>query len=176
MSRDRQWCLFKRQAPDSFKFDLVHKEKDAHTRIIWGCSWAHDDSFFVTVSREKHDSVKLWTGVNQTSASPGQYVAKVPDSKAPSATAVSFFPSKIDGNYAFVVGLESGAIQAWLTNTDPAAAWTLMFSFPDYWAHAQAVRRIKFNVTKADSREEKYTIATCSNDHSVRVFEIIKQK
>lgn len=61
-SRDRQWCLFKREAADSFNFSLVKKVKDAHSRIIWGISWSHDDHFFATCSREKQKSVKVWYG------------------------------------------------------------------------------------------------------------------
>lgn len=124
----------------------------------------------MTISREKHDSIKLWTGVTATESKPGTLVAKVPDSKAPSATAVRFFPDKINEKYAFVVGLESGAVQAWVINTE--ASWTLMFTIPDYWAHAQAVRRIKFNLAQSQD-QQKYTVATCANDHSVRVFEIL---
>ena len=36
--------------------------KDAHTRIIWGISWSHDDAFYATASREKLKSVKVWKG------------------------------------------------------------------------------------------------------------------
>lgn len=166
VSRDRQWTLFKRQSPYSFKFDLLRKEKDAHTRIIWGCSWSHEDAFFLTISREKHDSIKLWTGVTHSQV--GDFVAKVPDSQAPSATAVRFFPSKLRDSYAFMVGLESGVIQAWVIKVNQA--WSLMFKLPSYWSHAQAVRRIKFNLKK--SYEGHFTVATCSNDNSVRIFEL----
>lgn len=133
VSRDRQWTLFKRQAPDSFKFDLLRKEKDAHTRIIWGCSWSHDDAFFLTVSREKHESIKLWSGVTADGKA-GELVSKVPDSQAPSATAVRFFPDKLQGSYAFIVGLESGALQVWSVNN--GQPWSLNLTLPSYWAHA----------------------------------------
>ena len=51
-SRDRQWCLFQRK-PDSLEFSLIKKMKDAHSRIIWGIAWSHDDQLFATASREK---------------------------------------------------------------------------------------------------------------------------
>jgi elongator complex protein 2 len=52
-SRDRSWALFKRSAPDELQFIMVKKLKDAHSRIIWGISWSHDDALFATASREK---------------------------------------------------------------------------------------------------------------------------
>ena len=51
-SRDRQWCLFRR-VESSMNFELLKKFKDAHSRIIWGISWSHDDHLFATGSREK---------------------------------------------------------------------------------------------------------------------------
>lgn len=37
--------------------------KEAHTRIIWGISWSHDDKLFASASREKNKSVKIWAGI-----------------------------------------------------------------------------------------------------------------
>lgn len=68
---------------------MIRKEKDAHSRIIWGCSWSHDDAFFTTVSREKHSSIKLWKGLESNGDQKiGDFISEVPDSLAPSATAV----------------------------------------------------------------------------------------
>jgi len=49
--RDRILALFKRV--DQFKFEIVTKLKDAHSRIIWGISWSHYDAFYASASREK---------------------------------------------------------------------------------------------------------------------------
>ena len=38
------------------------RQDDAHSRIIWGVSWSHDDALFATASREKQKSVKFWAG------------------------------------------------------------------------------------------------------------------
>ena len=65
-SRDRSWALFKRTKPDDLQFSLFKKVKDAHSRIIWGVSWSHDDAYFATASREKQKSVKVWQGITAT--------------------------------------------------------------------------------------------------------------
>ena len=86
-SRDRQWALFERSEDPAtpFKFDLLKLEKDAHSRIIWGISWSHDDALFATASREKQHSVKVWNGVGDKI---GTLHSELPNSQAPSATAV----------------------------------------------------------------------------------------
>ena len=43
-------------------FKLQHREKDAHSRIIWGLNWCVDDALFATASRENKKSVKVWHG------------------------------------------------------------------------------------------------------------------
>jgi elongator complex protein 2 len=60
--KDRLWAIFARSKENKFEFKLTTKLANAHTRIIWGISWAHDDSMFATASREKQSSVKFWTG------------------------------------------------------------------------------------------------------------------
>lgn len=34
----------------------------SHSRIVWDCAWAPDDSYFVTVSRDKQ--IKIWTALS----------------------------------------------------------------------------------------------------------------
>lgn len=111
--------------------------KDAHTRIIWGITWSHDDAFFATASREKLKSVKVWKG---TMDDIGTLSSELPEQN--SATAIRFFPRLLKESYAIVVGLESGDMNFWSNNN--GKEWTKIYSIPEPYAHCSAVRRVKF--------------------------------
>jgi elongator complex protein 2 len=96
----------------------VTKLKDAHSRIIWGISWSHDDAFYASASREKQKSIKVWSGVEKAAeefevGKVGELYSELPSGKAPSATAIQFFPTKLQGKYAIATGLETGQILVW---------------------------------------------------------------
>jgi len=169
-SRDRQWSLFKRQEPDSFQFSLCMKEKDAHSRIIWGISWSHDDQLFATASREKNNSVKFWNGLVEDQSSIGKLHSDIP-SEVPSATAVRFLPNFVKKTYSVMVGLETGELSIWSMQKD-TTTWNRILVLPLYLSHNSSVRRIKFN-QRLSSDEQGYTVATCANDHTVRLFKIM---
>mmetsp|Transcript_39617 Transcript_39617/g.60622 ORF Transcript_39617/g.60622 Transcript_39617/m.60622 type:complete len:149 (-) Transcript_39617:274-720(-) len=86
VTRDRQVLLFKRRG-DSYEFDLLKKVKDAHSRVVWSLSWAHDDALFATSSRENKRSVKVWHGLN-SSAEAGSPHSELPVEQVPNATSV----------------------------------------------------------------------------------------
>jgi hypothetical protein len=53
-----------------------------------------------------------------------------------------------------------------------APLWTLASTFSPYISHGLTVRRIKCGkVTERDGKKV-FAVATCGNDHTVRVFEI----
>lgn len=94
---------------DETKFQLLQKVKEAHSRIIWGISWAHDSSLFATCSRENKDSVKVWCGpVDESTV--GTLHSSFPDKSVPAATAIAFFPRR---NYTLLIGQESGELTIW---------------------------------------------------------------
>ena len=169
-SRDRSWALFKRNGPDDLQFTLYKKQKDAHSRIIWGINWSHDDVFFATASREKQKSVKVWQGISPDK-SIGELYSELPEEN-PSATAVRFFPNLIqkDNAYGLIVGLETGDMNIW-SHLLSDKSWTKFYSIPCYLTHCLAVRRIKFNTRYShEAGKDSYMIASCSDDHSVRLF------
>ena len=146
---------------------MFKKLKDAHSRIIWGISWSHDDALFATASREKHKSVKVWQGTG-TLDQIGELYNELPEEN-PSATAIRFFPSQLKGAYALIVGLETGDLLIWSHNKE-SNTWMKLYQVPNFYTHCAAVRRIKFN--KRYSHENDYVVATCGDDHSVRLFSL----
>lgn len=64
VSRDRSWCAFTRGTDG--KYRTTASRDKAHARILWGCSWTHDDKYFVTASRDK--TAKIWSRENWTQA------------------------------------------------------------------------------------------------------------
>ena len=89
VSRDRLWSLSKRMEGDeNTPYHPVAKNK-AHARIIWDCSWSHDDTMFATGSRDK--TVKIWVQQDETWGC----VATIKCAEA--VTALEFAPAKLDG-------------------------------------------------------------------------------
>ena len=87
----------------------------------------------------------------------------------PSATAIRFFPSLVKGNYALIVGLESGDLLLW--NYDSLAkVWSKLYQVNQYLTHCATVRRIKFNLRYSKPEQEEYVVASCGADHSVRLL------
>ena len=144
-SRDRQWCLFKRESMESLSFSLVKKEKDAHSRIIWGISWSHDDQLFATCSREKQKAVKVWHAPTSEGQDVGTLHSELPANAASASTAISFFPNLVNEAYHLMVGLESGALMVWRL-TDDTKSWTKLIDVASYYAHTLSVKRIRFNL------------------------------
>ena len=169
-TRDRQVLLFKRADATSFAFSLHKRLKEAHTRIIWALSWSHDDAYFATASRENKKSVKIWNGISGDENSISELSSEIPAGKVPCATSLQFFPEKVlDGSYALMIGLESGAMSIWIQRQE---GWVSAYTFPSFLTHGLTVRRIRFGRTEAREDKKQYTVATCGNDHTVRIFGI----
>ena len=174
-SRDRQWCLFKRQE-GTLNFELMKKFKDAHSRIIWGISWSHDDRFFATGSREKQKGVKVWHGP-AANEQVGTLASELPQNAVASTTALSFFPCSTrahGGEYSLLVGLESGALMIWTLTDDGGdmPTWRKMTEVASYYGHTLSVKRILFNLRATQESDKTYQVATCGSDQTVRIFRI----
>jgi hypothetical protein len=75
------------------------------------------------------------------------------------------------GDYGLVVGLETGEITLWKSPFS-LPKWTCLHKLHDYFAHGLTVRRIKFGRVVEEEGLQKFTMATCGNDHTVRIFSI----
>lgn len=165
--------MFERKSPDSFEFNLFKRVKEGHSRTIWAVSWSHDDHLIATASRENKKSIKIWTGLSDSGPKEGilEQHSLLPADTVPSSTSIQFFPDLVGGTYSLFVGLESGSMSIWALN---GQEWNMKFKFADFMTHGLAVRRIKFAAMQTEKDEQegrnKYMVATCGDDHTVRLF------
>ncbi|KAF9908681.1 Elongator subunit elp2 [Linnemannia zychae] len=176
ISRDRLWSLFERvedpEAIDPYK--LVASNK-GHARILWDCSWSHDDSMFATGSRDK--SIKIWKSASPTSAagSPWSAIATI---KLPEAvTAVEFAPalqSREEGKegkeHVLAAGLEDGRIFLFKCSAEAPEVWTPLGEVPRELTHVGTVNGLAWRLTPGENPH--WQLASCGVDHSVRLFNI----
>lgn len=160
VSRDRSWCVYKRNDTGT-SYEMFQIEKEAHGRIIWGCSWSHDDSLFITGSRDK--SIQLW---KKNVGDQTNFTLAARKELKDSVTAVNFLPILLKDSYAFLVGYESGEIELMSYSNGEIK---LMHTFHKFISHGSSVTRIKSIVNNSFNG---VLVGTCSEDHSVRIFEI----
>lgn len=185
VSRDRSWKLFKRQLETNnndsnpyFKnVRSISSKNGYHTRIIWSCDWSHDDKFFVTTSRDKRACI--WYGIDKEDAEDKPVHAQ--NDQKPylelesSITTSSFAPGFTANNqYLLAFGLETGKIEFYTWSPDSGFA---KFGQVDKkFSHHLAVKRLSFrkivNEPSDDTKKRSFCLASCSDDHSVRLFDI----
>jgi len=160
VSRDRQWSIF---AEKEGKYVMEKAMPKAHARILWGCSWTHDDSFFATSSRDK--TTKVWSknGYNLSSTI----------NHANPATAVEFAPSFVrGGQYLMAIGDEEGLVELFLGDGKSFVPYQVVSPHP--FSHAACVRRVRWcSVKQKQENKEKWMLATCAEDHSVRLYSLL---
>ncbi|KAF9925620.1 Elongator subunit elp2 [Linnemannia zychae] len=134
ISRDRLWSLFERvddpDAADPYK--LVASNK-AHARILWDCSWSHDDAMFATGSRDK--TIKVWKSASPTyeTGAPWNAIATI---KLPEAvTAVEFAPAlpsreNKEKEHVLAAGLEDGRIFLFRSSAAQPETWVPLGEIP----------------------------------------------
>jgi elongator complex protein 2 len=181
VSRDRSLKLFHRSDKDGGVVDFkliksINTKNPYHTRIIWSCDWSHDDKYFVTTSRDKRACIwSVDSSVNTTNFTPikqksDKFYLELDDS----ITACSFGPNLINNNcYLSAFGVERGGIH--LFNWNPTTqSFNKLTTIDTKYSHHLTVKRLSFRKTKEDenNNENKFELASCSDDCSVRIFEI----
>ncbi|CAG8580109.1 9871_t:CDS:10 [Paraglomus occultum] len=169
VSRDRMWSLFERcEAVPPYK--LVTKNK-AHARIIWDCSWSHDDLLFATGSRDK--SVKIWRQVENKDSSSWSQVTTLKFAEA--VTALDFAGCLTHGCYILAIGLENGDILLYQSKLSDAAKWTYLHAIEKYLSHISTVTRLVWRKPQ-NNDVGTLQIASCATDHSVRLFNVMYEQ
>ncbi|KAJ1915708.1 Elongator subunit elp2 [Mycoemilia scoparia] len=190
-------------ASTGLRYKLLWHEEKAHARIIWDASWSHDGQIFVTGSRDK--SIKIWQSPQHCYAAgeggSGDQAWRKPIAtiKLPDAvTAVDFAPQFISTpnggggsdasakklDYCLAVGLENGRIlllASDLKSTEsPSAAptaWRLLTEIDPGLAHVSMINRLSWRpVSASETPENKYYLASGSDDQTVRIYSIPLQQ
>lgn len=176
-SRDRSFAVFRRRddpQPGEAPFALLVKVAKAHQRMVLGAAWAPGDALFATASRDA--SVKLWT---MSESGPSQKPCATLSLSA-TVTSVAFAPvssTASDGSatWHLAAGTEDGLVQVWqIAETGgeaagfPPVATSCVWQASPFDAHAGAVRRLAWR-----RRTDCMQLATCSDDHAVKLFEVV---
>lgn len=111
----------------------------------------------------RDQSVKIWA----LQASKPQLLHTLPFDS--SVTSVACAPLLKTGEFVLAIGTESGSILTCLVNNKDNFHVERIWQGPDHLKHGGAVRKIKI---RADSSCTGFTMVTCSNDHSLRVFQM----
>ncbi|KAK3108608.1 hypothetical protein FSP39_011810 [Pinctada imbricata] len=183
VSRDRTWALYRRRQDDQPESDPIFsrisytdKKTSVHSRIIWSCAWSGCDSYFFTASRDKKLIVWRRPDVEDTAGVISPKACSTLD-VADAATAVDVAPFTVKGDKHLVaVGLECGSIclYSWKAGGDNSN-WQSICTIT---AHHMAVKRLRFSPClglagqKNNANEHYQQLASCSLDHSVRIFDI----
>lgn len=168
VSRDRRWTMFENKSKDDeANFELVassDRHNGVHERIIWCCSWSHDDKFFATGSRD--GKVAVWSkseSIQENSLREYKSVATL-DLPSSSVTAISFAQQNIAEDYLLAVGLESGIIQ--LHKFD-GKSFELLKTLNHSEAHHLCVNKLEFRPNSSSLH-----LASCGNDNLVRIYDL----
>lgn len=165
VSRDRRWSLFENKSEsDEISFELVattDKNNGVHERLIWTCSWSHDDKFFVTGSRD--GKVAAWwksDAIEESSLKEYQSVATL-NLPSSSVTALSFAENNLGDDYLVAIGLESGIIHLYKFD---GKTFELLRTLNHSEAHHACVNKLEFR-----PNADNFELASCGNDHLVRI-------
>lgn len=145
MSRDRTYGLF------NSNFELLFG-KEIHTRAITSGHFSFDSKYFITGSRDK--TIKI------SNVSDGNVVVSY-DVKEP-VHAVRFS----EGDYRIAVGTETGnLIILELINGETEIVEKVRV--PNFIGHSAMINELRWS-----ERSGETLLASCSNDHTVRVYKV----
>ncbi|XJO78424.1 hypothetical protein BDV3_002867 [Batrachochytrium dendrobatidis] len=163
--RDRGWALFNvSNALKDGTYILEAFQEKAHARIIWSAKWLPNSNHFITASRDKQ--VKIWA----RSDSNWTVVATLKFDE--SVTMIDICPILVANRYLLAVGLETGDIHLRQIWEEPDKKWQSVAHFQDIPkadSHATTIKGLSWR-PQTDGTVQY--LASCSEDHSVRLFRI----
>ena len=172
----------------------------AHKRMIWDVAWITVDGIDVFSSVSRDGSVKIWkVGPDADNRNMCKLVplASFNPFKDIAVTAVDVTPcdevtlssgAVQSSGFLLAFGAESGAIEVWFLSGEDLSSngdniCTRVEAVPAEYCHGSAVRRLqwksncrssKLNDSSSDSdAPSKIQLASCGDDHCVRVFSIL---
>ena len=141
-------------------------KEEAHSRIIWACSWNINDKYFATGSRDK--VIKIWGNTNDKFSELCKFTCEQP------VTALNYtqIANKNNSINTLIVGMENGNISVCrVSYNNNVCKIENIYTIHKFLCHSLTVKRIKSIV-----KDKKLVIASCSDDFSIRVFEITEEE
>ncbi|GAA6028373.1 hypothetical protein JCM8097_007000 [Rhodosporidiobolus ruineniae] len=170
VGRDRTWRIYGREEEKGLGFYRPFADAPkAHARIVWDACWAADASFFATASRDK--TVKLWAPTPSTSGDGATSFPCIATLKfAEAATSVA--ATQLDGAHVLAVGLENGEVRVFVAQKGGEADWEEKVVLDSSLAHVLAVTTLSFCPPVKQLSPGIVRLASGSEDHSVRVYDV----
>ncbi|BGP24984.1 RNA polymerase II elongator complex protein 2 [Rhodotorula toruloides] len=162
VSRDRTFRLYERDESQGFGFYRPAGDAKPHARIIWDACWATDSAFFATASRDK--TVNVWARLNASLSC----TATLKFDEAATSVAATFLPGR--GLHLLAVGLENGHVHCFIASSTSLDTWTSLLQLDSSVAHTLAVTTLSFSPKLPSPSTAR--LATGSEDHTVRIFDI----
>jgi len=169
------------------------KKTCIHSRVIWSCDWSHNDTYFLTASRDK--KIVAWRSDTLDSGNilPTNFTPLTPLTLTEAVTAVAVAPPSIDSTslsstttlHLIAAGLETGQIKLFHFNVE-YCQFIPICNVPINISHHLPVKRLRFRPQRgryskkpvSGSSQDTFVtsnmaqLASCGEDHFVRLFEI----
>ena len=162
VSRDRSWNLY---IKNNDSYELLQNQKNAHKRIIWTCSWTFDENYFATGSRDKF--INIWK-----KGEDNKFKKYINLETKEAVTAIEFvgkmFGNKDNEIYIFIAGFESGKIEIGKFDVKEKKI-EIIYEINKFLENGAKTQKIRSFIKE---KENVCYFATCSEDFSVRIFNL----
>lgn len=161
VGRDRQWTVYE-HASNSYSVQQVCQ--NAHSRMIWDCSWLPTNTEFMTIARDK--SLKVWSLDSTTNL--WQCIQTVKVAKVPMS--VDVYGSSCDGKLIAAVGYEDGTIEIFCADCDKINEWKIAKRLTESDCPKKSVTSVKWR--PSENGTLPLELAISSDDYSLRIVKV----